>query len=49
MIDEWEDLRKLLIEHKREADNSRLIGVSACCKWVLDQMDDIEYGDGDND
>lgn len=38
MIDEWEDLCKLLIEHKREADEARLIGVSACCKWVLDQM-----------
>ena len=49
MEEEWEELRKLLIDHKREADEARLIGVSACCKWVLDKMDDIEFGDGGND
>ncbi len=32
MSEEMEELRKLLIEHKREADEERLIGVSACCK-----------------
>jgi len=32
MSEEIEDLRKLLIEHKREADEGRLMGVSACCK-----------------
>ncbi|BAX67883.1 hypothetical protein [Latilactobacillus sakei] len=49
MSEEWEELRKILIEHKHEADEKRLIGVSACCKWALDQMDDIEFGDGDDD
>lgn len=49
MSEEMEELRKLLIEHKREADELHLMGVSACCKWVLDQIDDITLGDGDND
>ncbi|WP_353726339.1 hypothetical protein ABVE96_10370 [Lactiplantibacillus plantarum] len=49
MSEEMEELRKLLIEHKCEADEERLIGVSACCKWVLDQIDDITFGDGDDD
>lgn len=49
MSEEMEELRKLLIEHKREADEARLIGVSACCKWVLDQIDDITLGDENDD
>ena len=49
MSKEIEELYKLLIEHKREADEARLIGVSACCKWVLDQIDDITFGDGEDD
>lgn len=49
MSEEMDELRKLLIEHKREADEARLIGVSACCKWVLDQMDDITFGNEEDD
>lgn len=49
MSEEMEELRKLLIEHKGEADKARLIGVSACCKWVLDQIDDITFGDEEDD
>lgn len=49
MSEEMEELRKLLIEHKCKADEARLIGVSACCKWVLDQIDDITLGDGNDD
>lgn len=49
MSEEMEELRKLLIEHKREDDEEHLIGVSACCKWVLDQIGDITLGDGNDD